>query len=190
MLENKVVEVVEDPQPEPEVDDKPELESEVVAELASLQEVRFRHGLQKLRVAYWDSCRSSSRVYYWASTIFGSYEGLIFLEITWCVLPIADLLQETSSQEIDDALVCGLVFSEAELSCYAAHYHSLRPVCHGNQFHTTLVSMWRTSAAVTATTMTRLRCFMRGALTRHGWVFLTPGEMMRTSHQFLVAFMS
>jgi len=52
MLENKVVEVVEDPQPEPEVDDKPELESEVVAELASLQEVRFRHGLQKLRVAY------------------------------------------------------------------------------------------------------------------------------------------
>ena len=38
MLENKTVEVVEDPESEPEVDDKTEPRPEVVTELVSLQE--------------------------------------------------------------------------------------------------------------------------------------------------------
>ena len=38
MLESKAIEVVEDPESEPEVDDKPESWSEVVAELITLQE--------------------------------------------------------------------------------------------------------------------------------------------------------
>jgi len=38
MLESKTIEVVEDPESEPEVDNKPESRSEVVAELVTLQE--------------------------------------------------------------------------------------------------------------------------------------------------------
>jgi len=45
-----------------------------------------------------------------------------------------------------------------------------------------LVWMWCTSAAAPTTTITQLRYFMRGALTRQGRVPPTLGEMMRTLH--------
>jgi len=71
------------------------------------------------RAPCWDTCTSSSGTYFRASTTFDRYEGIIFLEITWCVRPIADTF--TGTRLIGDQATYG-----AKCSQFNFH-HGWRP---------------------------------------------------------------
>jgi len=77
------------------------------------------HNPRSCRAIYWDPCRSSSRAQLRASTFFGSYEGLNFFEIFWCVRSLADLSLRASFTG-DCTLLCRLDISRAESACRVA----------------------------------------------------------------------
>jgi len=84
--------------------------------------------------------------------------------------PLHIFLYEAGSQEIK------LIMVQSSI------YHPSHSNCHENQFHLHHPrSAWRINVAAMATTLTQLICFVRRALTRHGRVSPTPGELMRMS---------
>ena len=105
ILKNKVVEVVEDPKPEPEVD-KPELGPEIVAELVSLQEEISSRPMKVVELYVKTLVDLPTKPTMKLVPSLAAMRASLLLRSPDLYDPLQIFLQETSSQEIS-ALACG-----------------------------------------------------------------------------------
>ena len=120
MLESKAVEIVEDSESEPEL-----------AELVLLQEEISSQPTQIVKLPIGTLIDLPAEP---TMELISSLEAMrvsFFLKSSDVYEPLQIFLQEAGSNEIG-ALVCGLVFSGAEFSCYAAHLLLELPVTATN----------------------------------------------------------
>jgi len=112
--------------------------------------------------------------------------SFFFLEIAWCVWSLADAYPGANFSR-DRYIGIWVRFQWSWVDLSRCMYLVRAPI-DGHLFvievsftSTTLISMWCTSVAATTTALSRLRCVVRGALTRQGRVSPMPGELTRTS---------
>ena len=121
MLESKAIEVVEDSEPELEVNDKaePGLGLEVVAKLVSLQEEIFSQPTKVIKLPIETLVDLPIELSMNLVPTVLSMRTLFFLRSLDVYDPLQILIQEPLSQEIHK-LVYKLDFNGAELTCHAA----------------------------------------------------------------------
>jgi len=143
MLESKAVEVVEDSEPEPEINDRPG--PEVAAELVSPQEEVFPRPMKVVRLSIEILVDLPVEPTMELAPSLTVIRASIFLRSPDVYDPLQIFLQKLVSQEIG-TLICGLDVNGVELTCHAVYLaRALVDDClfvtkAGSTF-TTLVSM-------------------------------------------------